>query len=388
MNKLIIFIIPLLCFFLVACGDGSSDNDNDKEVVQPPVVITPIAKDWRLISVQQIINNSPVLRITDAAGSIILLDESDNFTSVDDGLFLFNANALKEALNKNKLNDDDMLRVIVENAEPYDSLTSLFSYSDIQNHQQTIFVNILTSFVFDYLDYSNTLTLDKMNDSLSRLFTGYDFQDFNNDNMLDYKDILTYDIYNYNHHLGSLVNRVYSPVKINNTAKEDIINKIINDMPNSLENTPFEIFSQNSSSAELLLRQENDDIFYFISKYCKNNPQVEESFITSGEYTTLNSGCFIEYMTCWTANIDDCGNLNRLYYYQDQVHTVPALLELSQTGKNNSETANKIKIVLLKENTEFMEKLDNIINVTESEEIVIKFKVCQLFREYDAYCEL
>jgi hypothetical protein len=35
-----------------------------------------------------------------------------------------------------------------------------------------------------------------------------------------------------------------------------------------------------------------------------------------------------------------------------------------------------------------MEKLDNIVNVTDAEEIVTKFKVCQLFREYDAYCEL
>ena len=386
MNKSIVLIVFLFCSLLIACGGGGSDND--KEVVQPPVVVSPIAKDWRLISVQQITNNSPAIRITDVTSTVILLDGSDSFTKADDGLFLYNANALKEALNKNKLNDDDMLRVVVENAEPYDNLTSLFSYSDIQNNEQTIFVNVLSSFVFDYLDYSNTLTVDKMNDSLSKLFTGYNFQDFNNDKMVDYRDILTYDIYNYKHQLGSLVNRVYSPVKINNTAQEEIINQIINDMPNSLENTPFELFSQNSSSAELLLRQDIDDIFYFISNYCKNTPQVEESFITSGEYTTLNSGCFIEYMTCWTANVEDCGNLNRLFYYQDQVHTVPAPLELNQTNKNDSETVNKIKIVLLKENTEFMEKLDNIINVTDSEEIVTKFKVCQLFREYDAYCEL
>lgn len=389
MNKSIVLILTFLCFILIACGGGS---DKEKEVVQPPVVISPIAKDWRLISVKPITSNSAALRVTDITGTIILLDVNDSFTNVGDGLFLFNANALKEAIKVNKLSDDDLLKVTAEDAAPYDMLTSLFTYSDIKNNEKVIFVNILSSFLFDYLNVNNALMIDKINDEFQRLFLGFNFQDLNGDNVTDYRDIMMHDSYYDNTDLFFIVNDIYGSAKASNTGVELSINLVIENMQNNLDNTPFSLFSNNGSSAEIYLENtsetQQDAPSYHIASFCSGLAIIEEKFIKEEEYITLNDGCGFEYRACWYENIDECGDINYLYFYNGEVNTAPEALFEETFQKSISSTVNKIKIVKLKESTEFMAKLDNIINVTDAEEIVTKFKVCQLFREYDAYCEL
>lgn len=123
------------------------------------------------------------------------------------------------------------------------------------------------------------------------------------------------------------------------------------------------------------------------SPFCSGVEILEERFIGAEKYITLNDGCGFEYRACWEENIDECGDINHLFYYAGQVNTIPESLNEEVFQKNIFLAVNKIKIVKLKESTEFMEKLNNIINITDAEEIVTQFKVCQLFREYDAYCE-
>ena len=380
MKNIKINILLFGTLLLVGCGSGDSSDSESVTIAPPPVqAVDPL---FVTVAVQGDGHSSADISVFAKNGSGVLLSGSNNFQYAGDGAYIFDIYALQDELEAKGLNHNSpIIFEVVIGDKTYQSLT-VASYFTVSGNY--LLVNQYTDFFAKYAEDEVIESHNDITDIANDFFSEVGFSDSNLDGVLDYTDIGLFNVEYSKSELLGLIDEYYD-----STQELNVVSYVKNSLTKGIEGTPFIVESTGADDVNLIVGEASDSEFYYaIEESCPQDQSVTLKAVVPGKSYTFTSGCALSYSTCYDEELTSCGRQSYLYNDSGLVKADSILLDFGESLSGISKSILQSSAAQLRNNSEFIQRLDDITGNEAIGDSLKSYRICKLFAEFDSHCYL
>ncbi|WP_152996499.1 hypothetical protein [Pseudoalteromonas sp. XI10] len=368
-----------LTLFLVGCGGGGSESNDEQPVTIDPPPVQEVEPLLVTVAVQGEGYEAASLSVLTLEGDVVL-SGSNSFKYAEDGAYVFDIYSLQDNLEERGFNlNSPIIFEASYGGQTFKSMT-VGSYFTLSGSY--LLLNKYTDFFVNYAEGEVIESHNDITELANNFFVEFGHSDSNLDGLLDYIDIGLFDVERDQSDLLDYIDEYYA-----STAEVDIVSYVRENLNPSVGGIPFTIQSNGSEDLQMLLNDVGEtDFYYSIEESCPSEQSVTDYTLSAGESFTFSSGCAISYSFCYDEEVENCGL--RSYLYNDSGLLKADSISLSFDGNLSgiSKSILQISAAQLRDNSEFMGRLDNITRNETIGSSLKNFRVCKLFVEFGSHC--